>query len=144
MIVRHRLGGGHRPAAQAGFTLIEMLVVIAILGVLAAVVSVSMVGVNAAAQRRADDGELMMVQSAMNFMVTDQGVDPDLACSLYTGGTGGVTDMATFPSNMPFATSAGSGGPASHQPVRLWPHYLRQEYTHRRYVCTGSGTVVAT
>jgi prepilin-type N-terminal cleavage/methylation domain-containing protein len=142
VIVRFRLGGGQRPAAQAGFTMIELLVVMSILGILAAVVSMSMVGLNAAAQHRADDSELMTVQSAMNFMLTDQGVDPDLACSLYTGGAGGATDMALFPSPQAFATSAGNGGQASHHPVQLWPHYLHERTTHRHYVCTGSGTVV--
>jgi len=123
--------------SQGGFTLIEMLVVISILGILAAVVSMSLVGLNSLAQKRADDGELMTVQSAMNFMLTDQLVDPDIACSAYAGGPQGATDMSRFP----VTAASPSSGSAGHRPLPLYPHYLRGRYTRRAYVCTGNGTV---
>ncbi|HKF77121.1 MAG TPA: prepilin-type N-terminal cleavage/methylation domain-containing protein [Candidatus Dormibacteraeota bacterium] len=129
--------------SQGGFTLIEMLVVISILGILAAVVSMSLVGLNGLAQKRADDGELMTVQSAMNFMLTDQLVDPDIACSAYAGGPRGVTDMAAFPATAPSPPPSPSPGSAGHRPLPLYPHYLRGRYTRRPYVCTGNGTVTA-
>ena len=121
--------------------MIEVIMVIAIIGVLFAVVSVGMLGLNAEAQQRADEEEMMNIQSAMNFMLMDQGVDPADACAHAPGDPRGVFDMANFPSKEPFQTSAGSGGPASRQPVQLYPHYLRQRYMRRSYVCANGGTV---
>ncbi len=80
----------------------------------------------------------MTVQSALDLMLMDQQVDPGEACSLAPGG---VRDMTRFPSGDAFQTSAGSGGPASHRPVQLYPHYLRKRWTHRAYVCAGGGAV---
>jgi prepilin-type N-terminal cleavage/methylation domain-containing protein len=130
-----------RRRSQGGFTLIEMLVVIAILGVLTAVVGMSLVGVTQAAARRAQDEELMTVQSAMNFMLMDQLVDPADACSLYADGPGGTNDMSRYPSSLPFARSGGNGEPTDRKPVQLYPHYLRAQKLSRPYVCTGGGTV---
>jgi type II secretory pathway pseudopilin PulG len=121
--------------------MVEVIIVVSILGVLVAIISMSMVGLNARAHQRADNEEMMTIQSAMNFMLMDQGVDPEQACSLYPGDPGGVYDMARFPSDQSFQTSAGSGGTASHRPVQLYPHYLRDRYMHRPYVCTNGGTV---
>ena len=135
-------GAPARLRRQRGFTLIEMLVVISILGILAAVVTMSMIGVTNLAQRRANEGELMEVQSAVNFMVTDQLVDVGQVCSLYSGPGTGTNDMSLFPSSQPFQHSGGNLEPTAHQPVQLFPHYLRKRFMNRPYVCTGSGTVV--
>ena len=118
-----------------------MLVVISILGILAAVVTLSMIGITNLAQKRANQGELMEIQSAMNLMITDQLVDPDQACSQYSGPPGGTNDMTRFPSSLPFEHSGGNLEQTAHQPVQLYPHYLRRQYPNRAYVCVGNGTV---
>jgi prepilin-type N-terminal cleavage/methylation domain-containing protein len=138
-----RLAAGlrRRRRSQGGFTMIEMLVVIAILGVLAAVVTMSLVGVTQAATHRSQDQELMTVQSAMNFMIMDQLIDPADACSLYADGTSGTNDMSRYPSQLPFVHSGGNGEPTDRKPVQLYPHYLRTRTLSRAYVCEVGGTV---
>jgi len=117
---------------QKGFTLIEMLVVISILGILAAVVSLSLIGITSLAHKRALDGEQMQVQSAVNFMIMDQEIDPGQACAQWRGST---SDMSQFPSSTPY-THRGGG-----QPVALYSRYLRGRYTQRPYTCTATGAV---
>lgn len=108
---------------QGGFTLIEMLVVISILGILGAIVSLSMIGLARQAQERANAEELMNVQSAMNFMLMQQQILPEDAC---TGALApGTRDMSQFPSS-------------AHS---LYPTYLRRRTVSRAYVCTVGGTV---
>jgi type II secretory pathway pseudopilin PulG len=121
--------------------MIEMLVVSAILGILTAVASMSMVGVAQAATHRAQDQELMTVQSAMSFMVMDQLAEPGDACSLFADGQGGTSDMSRFPSTLPVTGSSARGEPTDRRPVQLYPHYLRTGRLSRAYVCTGGGTV---
>jgi len=121
---------------QHGFTLIELLVVISILGILAAVVTMSMVGITKVAQDRAGATEKQTVQVAMDTMLADQGVPAGSECGI-TGQNpapaGGTSDMSTFPTN----TTVGSAG-TPHIPVALYPTYLRQKSTHGVYQCTPS------
>jgi general secretion pathway protein G len=51
---------------QSGFTLIELLVVVTILGVLAAIVTLSLVGITQNAQKQACEQEYKTVQSALD------------------------------------------------------------------------------
>src|SRR5258708_12281639 len=51
---------------QAGFTLIELLVVVTILGVLAAIVTLSLVGLTTSAQAKACEQEYKTVQSGLD------------------------------------------------------------------------------
>ena len=118
-----------RVRAQRGFTLIEMLVVISILGILCAIVTVSMIGITAQAQQRADAQELMTVQSAMNFMMMKDQINPEDACKGPTAP--GTNDMAQFPRD-------------KNIPDKLYKTYLRSEFTHRSYTCVHGGTVQAT
>jgi type II secretory pathway pseudopilin PulG len=110
-----------------------MLVVISILGILAMIVTMSMVGLTDLARKRASEGELSTVQSAMDAMMLDQQIDPAAAC---TGAPpGGTTNMRQFPNGTNW-TQPGRG-----VPVQLYPHYLRKQWMHRAYVCTAGGGV---
>jgi prepilin-type N-terminal cleavage/methylation domain-containing protein len=124
---------------QNGFTLIELLVVISILGILAAVVTMSLVGITKVAQSRAADTERTTVQIAMDTMLADQGVDGTAACASFTSAATATTDMTAFPSST--AWSANNGGGTSHNPVALYPHYLREPATHGTYWCSGLGEI---
>jgi prepilin-type N-terminal cleavage/methylation domain-containing protein len=132
---------------QRGFTLIELLVVISILGILAAVVTMSMVGITKIAQDRAAATEKQTVQTVYDTMLADQGVPSGSECvGATTGGATGVPGSGT--NNMSsFANQAWSSQP-QHIPVALYPHYLRQQTTHGDYHCyvdpaTGvGGTIV--
>jgi type II secretory pathway pseudopilin PulG len=109
-----------------------MAVVVAILGILAAIVTMSMTGLTSMAQKRANDGERMTVEAALTGMMMDQQIDPADVC---TGSPpGGTKDMAQFPSVTDW-TGQGSG-----KPVKLYPHYLHKRWMNLTYVCTTDGT----
>ncbi|HLH71419.1 MAG TPA: prepilin-type N-terminal cleavage/methylation domain-containing protein [Candidatus Dormibacteraeota bacterium] len=117
---------------QAGFTLIELLVVISILGILAAIVTMSMVGITTIAQQRAAAAEEQTVQVAFDTMLAEQQVDIGNICQGLPADAParvGTRDMSQFPVSTPYT------GPASHHPVALWPRYLRQQTTHGVYRC---------
>ena len=114
-----------------------MLVVISILGILGGVVTLSLVGVTVLAHKRANDGELMSVQSAMNFMMMDQQLAPEDVC---TSPGPATSDMAHFPVD-PVDNSDLTKLPPKGQQAPLYPHYLRGRTMNQPYVCTLGGTV---
>src|SRR2546429_9898575 len=71
---------------QAGFTLIELLVVVTILGVLAAIVTLSLVGLTTNAQAKACEQEYKTVQSGLDAYMAYKNVDTVPA-------SGGTSDM---------------------------------------------------
>jgi prepilin-type N-terminal cleavage/methylation domain-containing protein len=122
---------------QKGFTLIELLVVISILGILAAVVTMSLVGITKVAQTRAGDTETRTVQIAMDTMLADMGVDASAACTGAPQSAGTSTsDMTKFPTNAAWAANP------THATASLYPHYLRENATHGTYYCTNLGEIV--
>ena len=83
---------------QRGFTLIEMLVVISILGILAAVVTMSMVGITNTAKDRAQKAELQTVQVALDTMAADKGMTTGAISCDGDAADVGTQNMKAFPS----------------------------------------------
>ncbi|MBA3779862.1 MAG: prepilin-type N-terminal cleavage/methylation domain-containing protein [Chloroflexi bacterium] len=108
---------------ERGFTLVELLVVVTILGILAAVVTSSLVGLTATAKTNACAEELRTVQTAMDAMLAKNNI---------TGVTAQGTATNTFT-----ALPVGTGS----EP--LSPNYLRQATTKGSYTWTAAGLVSA-
>jgi general secretion pathway protein G len=144
---------------QGGFTLIELLVVIAILGILAAIVSISLLGVTAAAKNSALKAEKQTIQGAFDAMMADQHVDPSQLTACVHVKT--AADPANYPDNL--WTSAANTGPytdnmqsfppggATYAPpdpttggvvTVLATHYIRETRTPSAwYACDQEGNV---
>jgi prepilin-type N-terminal cleavage/methylation domain-containing protein len=73
---------------QSGFTLIELLVVVTILGVLAAIVTLSLVGITQNAQKQACEQEYKTVQSGLDAYMAFNDVS-----QLNTGQYGASTNV---------------------------------------------------
>ena len=131
--LRRGARGAPSRARQKGFTLIELLVVISILGILAAIVTMSLVGITSLATKRAADAELQSVQIAYDSMLENEGVSEANACPT----SASTSNMNTWPAS---AQPAADGSP-SHAVTALNPRYLRQDKTHGTYHCEGSGLV---
>jgi type IV pilus assembly protein PilA len=99
------------------FTLVELLIVIAILGVLAAVVTPNVTGLVGSGQTEAAATELANVQSAMDTMMAKLRLTS-------VNATATTSNMSAFPT--------GSA---------LYPNYLRQATTKGTYSCGTTGLV---
>lgn len=108
---------------ERGFTLVEMLVVVTILGILAAVVTTSLVGLTSTAKTNACAEELRTVQTAMDAM---------MAANNITAVTAQAAATNTFS-----ALPTGTGAQA------LSPTYLRQSTTKGSYTWDATGLVSA-
>ena len=83
------------PGGQRGFTLIEMIVVVGIIAVLAAVIVPNIGKFIGSGEAGAKDAELESVQTAMNAMMADKAVT---ALTANTGGTAtGLSDWTASP-----------------------------------------------
>ncbi len=100
-----------------GFTLVELLIVVAILGVLSAVVLPNVIGLADEGQIEAAKAELVTVQTAMDTMMAKNHITTVTA-------TGASSNMSSFP--------AGNG---------LYPTYLRTPLTNGTYSCDVTGLV---
>jgi type IV pilus assembly protein PilA len=99
------------------FTLVELLIVVAILGVLAAVVLPNVIGLAGAGQTEAAKAELVTVQTALDTMMAKTHITTVAA-------TAATSNMSSFPTGTP-----------------LYPDYLRTALTKGTYSCSTTGLV---
>jgi general secretion pathway protein G len=110
---------------QSGFTLIELLVVVTILGVLAAIVTLSLVGLTTNAQAKACEQEYKTVQSGIDAYMAYFNLDT------ITAQTAATNDMTVKPNGTdPLYNSAGT------------PTFLRNSPTQWGYTWDASGRIL--
>ena len=115
---------------EKGFTLIELLIVVAILGVLAAIVIPNVGRFIGRGQGEAADTELASIQSAVQSMMVDVGVQ--LLPSGYANVTA-TNNMAAFPhtSNTSLVLYGNANG----------ANYVASNQTRGTYIVDALGTV---
>ena len=111
---------------QSGFTLIELLVVVTILGILAAIVTLSLVGLTTNAQSKACEQEYKTVQAGLDAYMAYFNLDS------VTAETTATADMTVQPDGShPLYNSAGT------------PTFLRNSPTQWAYTWDASGRILA-
>jgi len=105
---------------KTGFTLVELLIVVAVIGVLVGVVLPRVTGLIGHGRTEAAKAELVTVQTAMDTMMAKEGLTTVAA-------TSATNNMAAFPSDHPlYSTPTG---------------YLRSATTKGTYSCDVYGNV---
>ena len=109
---------------QQGFTLIELLVVVTILGVLAAIVTLSLVGLTTKASENSCNAEYKTVQAALDAYMANNNIDTVPATA--NTGTSDMTTPVLLYNSAPSATA---------------PTYLRNTPTQWAYVWDATGRI---
>jgi prepilin-type N-terminal cleavage/methylation domain-containing protein len=110
---------------QSGFTLIELLVVVTILGILAAIVTLSLVGLTTNAQAKACEQEYKTVQAGLDAYMAYFNLDT-------VTGAGPTSDMTIKPDGTdPLYNALGT------------PTFLRNSPTNYAYTWNGTGRITA-
>jgi type IV pilus assembly protein PilA len=101
-----------------GFTLVELLIVIAIIGVLAAIIVPNVTGLVGSGQPEAAKAELTTIQTAMDTMMAKANISTVTAVGTAT------KDMTSFPDS-----------------THKLSDYLRSSTTKGTYTCSSNGLV---
>ena len=122
---------------QQGFTLIELLVVVTILGVLAAIVTLSLVGLTTNANTQACNTEYKTVQAAIDLFMADNQLDvlPAAQTALTRDMTGGSPVNPGDPNN-------GTLKLYNPNPSAGSPNYTRNGVTQFAYTWDTSGRIL--
>jgi len=116
--MRARMNAARKRSGEEGFTLVELLIVLAILAVLVAVVLPNFTGLLGGSQTTAGDAERIIVQTAVDAKMAAESL------STTTAITAATTDMTT--------TAGGFG---------LYPTYMRGTATKGTYTVDTAGKV---
>ena len=127
-------------SGEGGFTLIEVIVVMSILGILAAIVSISLLGVTGSAHERGKQTEMKTVQTAWEAMLTDQQVATAALAAACDNKF--HNNMQGFPNGKLYDVAPQGSGTA--QVTVLANHYLRQQATAYGYKCDRFGGLFQT
>ena len=121
---------------QSGFTLIELLVVVTILGVLAAIVTLSLVGLTTNAQAKACSQEYKTIQAGLDAYMANNNLDTVPAADATNGYATGTASMTTV--------ANGGTGPIvlyNPNPSATSPTYVRNTPTQWAYIWNSTGRI---
>lgn len=128
---------------QQGFTLIELLVVVTILGILAGIVTLSLVGLTTNASAQACNQEYRTVQAGLDAFMANQNLDTITATD--PTGTTPPGPAATYVNDMSTTLAVVNGNNVGLYQLNLTPsnptNYVRNHFTQYFYTWNSSGRI---